>query len=185
VTLVRRVIVLLALLPILAVAVPAAAHVREPSPRVVGRDAPQPASAMALPDTVAPAPPAELHGTAPEAHVRPIPLAVAVMAALLLLVAAGAALGGIRVRRAAAAATGALVLVFIAESGPHLVHHALDPAQAEQCQILKASSHSDGTTVAADSLPVPGTLEWLHLVLQLRPPAGEGPAACGRAPPAA
>ena len=182
---VRRVIALLALLPVLAFATPTAAHVREPSSPAVARQALYPSPVIALPDAVASAPAGEVDRTAPGARLDPSALAVALTAALLLMVAAGAALGSVRVRRVTAMAMGALTLIFIAESGPHLVHHALDPAQAEQCQMLKASSHSDATTVAADPVPVPGTLEWLQAAPQLNPPAVGCPAARGRAPPSA
>lgn len=182
----RRVIVLLALFSVIAAAEPASAHVNARLSQVVAGNEAQPSPAIALPDTVAPLAGPEAAEPAPERRPPPPGMgAVALAGSLLLALAAGGALGSARLRRTAAIATSALVLVFIAESGPHLVHHALDPGQAEQCQVLKAAGHSEATTLAVDPPPVPGTLESIQAAALVHPPDTSRPAACGRAPPAA
>jgi hypothetical protein len=90
-----------------------------------------------------------------------------------------------RRRRTTALMMSLFMLGFVSASASHLVHHILDPEQAQHCEILKAASHVEGTTSAPDSLPAPLVARPLPETA-LVPAAVETRAApCGRAPPAA
>ncbi|HUL61258.1 MAG TPA: hypothetical protein VLU43_18410 [Anaeromyxobacteraceae bacterium] len=180
VVLVRRVTALLALLCLLGVAGPALAHtdLRERAVPAVSASAP-----------LAPSPPAkpEASATAPRAVETPeratgTILLIAVLA-LLALIVAGRTLSH-RLRGPAAGATTVVLLVFIAESGPHLVHHALNPAQGEECQVLKATSHSEAVAFSDALLHISSAVQSLAPAAELRPLAVAVPAARGRGPPA-
>jgi hypothetical protein len=64
----------------------------------------------------------------------------------LLVAAVGASCLAWRLRRPTLAllAAGSLV-AGLAVSAPHLVHHALEPGQGAECQVLQVASHADGT----------------------------------------
>lgn len=102
---------------------------------------------------------------------------------------AGAAAGAARLPRRqririTAAGAGAAVAVFLAGSAPHLVHHALEPPQAVQCQLLQSASHAEGTTAEPD---VPRVLNASHAAPPdhlIAPPDAAAPVARDRAPPA-
>ena len=93
-------------------------------------------------------------------------------------------IGGRR-RRATALVTSLFMLGFVGASAPHLVHHIIDPEQAQHCEILKAANHVEGATSAPEPLPAPLMARPLPETA-LVPAAVETRAApCGRAPPAA
>ena len=87
--------------------------------------------------------------------------------------------------RATALATSLLVVAFVSASGPHLVHHALDPEQAKQCHVLNSASHTEGATVVLDVPVAPRVERPLGEVPPQSPPALAPPATRGRAPPPA
>jgi hypothetical protein len=77
------------------------------------------------------------------------------------------------------------MLVFVAESGPHLVHHALGTGEGRHCQILAAADHADATAPVVDLPPAPQVARRLPETPRWRPAVTAPPAACERAPPAA
>jgi hypothetical protein len=108
---------------------------------------------------------------------------------LLVLAAFGAGIAGAgasrRLRRSAGAlASAGLLLVFLAGSAPHLVHHTFDADRGADCQTLQVASHADG---AVDGPPAPLiVMDSLPVVHDPRPPVvvAAAPTARTRAPPA-
>jgi hypothetical protein len=107
---------------------------------------------------------------------------------LVVLVAVGLAGAVLRRSRRAAVATQALVLlVFIAETGIHSVHHIADPPGAASCQVLPVSQHLSGHL----PIPAPVASRPAPVGVLVVAPARPAPAAVavrpdlGRAPPVA
>jgi hypothetical protein len=107
------------------------------------------------------------------------------VAAVLLSGLVGLWVTGGRRRRATALATSLLMLAFVSASAPHLVHHILDPEQAQHCEILKSVNHVEGATAASDPPPAPLIARPLAKAAPVPPAVETLAAACGRAPPAA
>jgi hypothetical protein len=109
-------------------------------------------------------------------------------AAGVLIAAAGLAGFGWFSRRdrrmAVAAATAALVLGFIVETTPHLVHHALDRDKGGACQVLQTVERSQVLLEAVDVTPTPAPAHLIDAPSSAALPARAAPAPCGRAPPA-
>ncbi|MGH7358785.1 MAG: hypothetical protein ACREJR_08225 [Candidatus Rokuibacteriota bacterium] len=125
------------------------------------------------------------------AAVRP-PTVTATLGAVdviaVLLVALG--LGGLarawrRDRRSALAAGAAgLLLGFVVETTPHLVHHSLDADQGASCEVLQTAERAQAAIGALDAAPV-STPSYLDDRLRAAPaPTLSVLAPCGRAPPA-
>lgn len=86
--------------------------------------------------------------------------------------------------RVTALAASLFMLAFVAESAPHLVHHALGTDEGRHCQILVSADHADATAPAADLPPAPPVGRPLSETPRWRPAVSAPPAACERAPPA-
>jgi hypothetical protein len=89
--------------------------------------------------------------------------------------------------RVKALASGVLMLTFLAESAPHLVHlvhHALAADQGPHGQVLVSADHADATaTLATDLPPVPLVASRLAEVSRGPGTVSTPPVASGRAPP--
>ena len=85
---------------------------------------------------------------------------------------------------AVATATAALVLGFIVETTPHLVHHALDPDKGAGCEVLQTAERSPAAVGALDTISTPAPATLIDVPSAASCPALAGPAARGRAPPA-
>jgi hypothetical protein len=177
--------VLAALIVAMAVA-PAWAHdPRIPASRVDRLDV--------VPTAVAPTRPSEIASPVLRSGLEPVrPLGarsapgVAEMIAVLI-VALGLAGFGESWRRdhraALAAATAGILLGFVAESTPHLVHHGLDADQGASCQVLQAAERDHAAVGALDVAPAsaPAYLDERPIPAPLA--TLSAPAPCGRAPP--
>ena len=108
-------------------------------------------------------------------------LAAALLSGFLLAVARERG----RRPRATAVAASLLMLAFVAESGSHLVHHALGADEGRHCQLLVSADHADATAPAVDLPPGPQLAHRLSETPRRRPAVGAPPVACERAPPAA
>jgi hypothetical protein len=106
----------------------------------------------------------------------------------LLVVALGLAGFGRAWRRerrvAVAALSAGLLLGFIVETAPHLVHHVLDPDKGAGCQVLQAAERSHAAVGTLDVTPAPVLAALTDVPATLLAPALPAPAPCGRAPPA-
>ena len=60
-------------------------------------------------------------------------------------------------RMAVATVTAALVLGFVVETTPHLVHHALDPDKGAGCEALQTAERSQAAIGALDTTPALGS----------------------------
>ena len=90
-----------------------------------------------------------------------------------------------RERRAAMGAlSAALLLGFIVETAPHLVHHVLDSDKGAGCQVLQAAERSHAVVGTLDVTPAPVLAALPDVPATLLLPALPAPAPCGRAPPA-
>lgn len=87
-------------------------------------------------------------------------------------------------RVAMAAATAALILGFVVETTPHLVHHALDPDKGNGCQVLQAAERSHATVGTLDATPAPVRAFLADIPATVFAPTLAAPVPCGRAPPA-
>jgi hypothetical protein len=111
-----------------------------------------------------------------------------VEAVSILIVALGLA-GSWRVwqrERRAGLASGiaGLLLGFVVETTPHLVHHSLDADQGAGCEALQTAERNQAVVVAPDTIPVttPASLDEPPSLVSS--PTPFAPAPCGRAPPA-
>ncbi len=118
--------------------------------------------------------------------VRSAPGAVESVAVLLVALGLAGLLGAWRRdrRSALAAATAGLLLGFVVETTPHLVHHSLDADQGASCEVLQTAERNQAVVVVLDAAPTSAPT-----YLDDRPPhhpapALSAPAPCGRAPPA-
>jgi hypothetical protein len=138
--------------------------------------------------------PARMPGSAPRASLAPAPRRFprggtrAAEATGVLIVAAGLAgfarAGGRDRRMTAATATAALVLGFVIETTPHLVHHSLDPDTGAGCQVLQTAERSLAALGTPDVVPVETQSRLVETPATETAPARPTPAARGRAPPA-
>jgi hypothetical protein len=87
-------------------------------------------------------------------------------------------------RTAVATATAALVLGFVVETTPHLVHHALDPDKGAGCQVLQTAERSQAAVGTPDMTPAPAPARIVDTPSTAPGPALAAPAPRGRAPPA-
>jgi hypothetical protein len=147
---------LLALL-LLSTAYSAAAH---PGNRLVRRPTPSPVAteSAAATDATRPSP---LPAVAPAVSTCELPGLVAAPVTPRfpwILATAMLALAGVihRSRRLAALASVLFLVVFVAESSVHSVHHLTDPQGAAQCQALSLAQHVHGSIPAG---PTVGALQ--------------------------
>ncbi len=87
-------------------------------------------------------------------------------------------------RTTIATTTAALVLGFVVETTPHLVHHSLDADQGAGCEALQTAERSQVASGSIDSTPVPVSAALADAPLAPTSPTLLAPAARGRAPPA-
>jgi hypothetical protein len=87
-------------------------------------------------------------------------------------------------RMAVATATAALVLGFVVETTPHLVHHALDPDTGAGCEALQTAERSQATIGAIDTAPASASVRLIDPPSIAPAPTLAAPTPCGRAPPA-
>ena len=87
-------------------------------------------------------------------------------------------------RAAVAVATAGLLLSFVVETTPHLVHHSLDADQGANCLVLQAAERSQAAVGASDAAPVSALAMLDERAPYVPPPTLSAPAPCGRAPPA-
>ena len=80
--------------------------------------------------------------------------------------------------------TAALVLGFVVETTPHLVHHSLDADQGASCEVLQTAERSQVAAGAIDATPVRAPADLADAPLVAAPPTCAVPSPCGRAPPA-
>jgi hypothetical protein len=85
---------------------------------------------------------------------------------------------------ALAALTSALVLGFVVETTPHLVHHTLDTDQGASCQALQSAERSQAAVGNLDVTPVPAPVYLAAVPSRVTAPTLARPARRGRAPPA-
>ena len=87
-------------------------------------------------------------------------------------------------RRALAMTASGLLLGFVVETTPHLVHHSLDPDRGASCRVLQAAERNQAVIDTPDALLVsaPAYLEARPMLVPA--PALSAPTPCGRAPPA-
>ena len=114
-------------------------------------------------------------------------IATAEATGVLIVVLGLAGFGGLwrrDQRRAVATATIALVLGFVVETTPHLVHHTLDADQGAGCQALQTAERSQAAVGALDVTPVPTLADTAAAPSLATAPRPATPAPCGRAPPA-
>jgi hypothetical protein len=85
---------------------------------------------------------------------------------------------------AVASAIAGLLLGFVVETTPHLVHHSLDADQGAGCQALQTAERNQAVVVAPDTIPAttPASLDEPRSLVS--GPTPFAPAPCGRAPPA-
>jgi hypothetical protein len=186
----RRIGVRLFAMLLLALAVtPAWAHgLRQASLRIEFVDSPVEAVA-APPAALAPAPAAAARlarspGRAPVGRSGP---GLAEVTGVLI-VTLGLAGFGRSWRRdrgmAVAAVTAALVLGFVVETTPHLVHHALDPDTGAGCEVLQTAERSQAAIGAIDTAPASASVRLIDPPSAAPASTLAAPAPCGRAPPA-
>ena len=84
---------------------------------------------------------------------------------------------------AIAALSAGLLLGFIVETAPHLVHHVFDADKGAGCQVLQAAERSHAAVGTLDVTPAPVLAGLTDIPATLFAPALPGPAPCGRAPP--
>jgi hypothetical protein len=114
-----------------------------------------------------------------------IPDALGLTLALVAGALAAAALRtGRHARRLATSAIGLLLLGFVLESTPHLVHHALDPEHGTGCWALQLSERNPVLVEPLETLPKPPVLTRVDPSPPLVPPVVTVPVPRGRAPPA-
>jgi hypothetical protein len=78
-----------------------------------------------------------------------------ISAILAVAIACAGFLGSWQYRRTGIArVTTALVLGFIVETTPHLVHHSLDADQGASCEALQSAERSQAVTDAIETAPV-------------------------------
>lgn len=107
------------------------------------------------------------------------------MLALAAGVLTAVALGSRRhARRLATSSIGLLLLAFVLESVPHLVHHALDPDDGAGCRVLQMSERIPVVAEPPETLPGPAVLTRADppvprvlAVLSLSVPRGRAPPA--------
>jgi hypothetical protein len=87
-------------------------------------------------------------------------------------------------RVAMATATAALILGFVVETTPHLVHHVLDPDKGNGCQVLQAAERSHATVGTLAATPAPVRAFLADIPATVFAPTLSAPVPCGRAPPA-
>jgi hypothetical protein len=87
-------------------------------------------------------------------------------------------------RMAAATATAALVLAFVIETAPHLVHHALDIDKGAGCQTLQTAERSQAVVDTLDTAIAPAPARLVDTPSAAPAPTLAVPAPRGRAPPA-
>jgi hypothetical protein len=85
---------------------------------------------------------------------------------------------------AIAAITAALLVGFILEITPHLVHHSLDSDGGAGCEALQTAERSHAAAGMVDATPVQMYADVPEASLDATPPASTIPAPRGRAPPA-
>ena len=85
---------------------------------------------------------------------------------------------------AVATATAALVLGFVVETTPHLVHHVLDPDKGAGCQVLQTAERSQAAVGTLDTTPAPAPARLIDTPSTAPAPTLAAPAPRGRAPPA-
>ena len=87
-------------------------------------------------------------------------------------------------RMAVATVTAALVLGFVVETTPHLVHHVLDPDKGAGCQVLQTAERSQAAVGTLDMGPAPAPARLIDTASIAPGPTLAAPAPRGRAPPA-
>jgi hypothetical protein len=116
------------------------------------------------------------------------PTAGPVEATAVLIVAlglAGLARSWRRDRQAAlAAVTAGVLLGFVVETTPHLVHHSLDADQGAGCHALQAAERNPAAVGAVDAAPVSTLASLDERPPLVSAPTPSAPASRGRAPPA-
>ena len=106
------------------------------------------------------------------------------------ILTAGLGLAGLRRawrrdrRTAIATTTAVLVLGFVLETTPHLVHHSLDADQGAGCEALQTAERSQVASGSIDPTPVTGSAPLADALSVASPPTLLAPAPRGRAPPA-
>jgi hypothetical protein len=86
-------------------------------------------------------------------------------------------------RGAVAVATAGLLVGFVAETTPHLVHHSLDADQGASCQALQTAERSQAAVGAADASLVSAFAPLDVGPARCSVPMPSAPIPCGRAPP--
>jgi len=86
-------------------------------------------------------------------------------------------------RVAIAALSAGLLLGFIVETAPHLVHHVLDADKGAGCKVLQAAERGHAAVGTLDVTPAPVLAGLTDVPATLFAPALPEPAPCGRAPP--
>lgn len=167
--------------------VPAWAHApRTTTPRIDRLDTVVAPTASAPPPDVVPmTPPSEPAVARPPelgAQARVVESLAVLIVALGL---AGLARSWRRDRRVAlASATAGLLLGFVVETTPHLVHHSLDTDQGADCQAFQAAERSHAAVGAPDGVPAAAGAALDEPPSFVTGPTLSTPAPCGRAPPA-
>jgi hypothetical protein len=87
-------------------------------------------------------------------------------------------------RSALAAGLAGLLLGFLIETTPHLVHHSLDADQGASCEILQTAERSQAVQAALDGGPVSAAAYLDDRPRPVPAPTLFALAPCGRAPPA-
>jgi hypothetical protein len=145
-------------------------------------------SAAAMPAApTAPTDAAELAAaTAPsETQAPPAATDNALLILVVLAVAVGAPCLVRRLRRPTLAlATAGLLVTLVADSAPHLVHHAFEPGKGAECQILQVAGHADGALDSPEAPPIVMAAVRLDPAPRLPARAASAPSSRTRAPPA-
>jgi hypothetical protein len=186
----RRIGVRLFAMLLLALAVtPAWAHgLRQANLRIEPVDSPVEAVA-ASPDALAPAPVAAAR-LARSPGPAPVGRSGAGLAEVTGILIATLGLAGFgrswrRDRRmAVTTVTAALVLGFVVETTPHMVHHALDPDAGAGCEALQTAERSQAAIGAIDTTPASASVRLIDPRPIAPAPTLAAPTPCGRAPPA-
>jgi hypothetical protein len=87
-------------------------------------------------------------------------------------------------RAGVAVATAGLLLGFVAETTPHLVHHSLDADQGASCEVLQVAERSQGAVGASDAAPASTLADLDERPRSVPEPMTSALPPCERAPPA-
>jgi hypothetical protein len=120
------------------------------------------------------------------ATVGAMPGSVELLATLIVVLGlAGLAPSWRRERRAAlASATAGLLLGFVVEATPHLVHHSLDADRGTDCQVLQTAERHQAAVGALDTAPREGPAALDETPPLVAAPRLAAPPPSGRGPPA-